>query len=776
MTKFRFSFQISLFYILCISSSIAQTQRIYIPEQGYIIYDAYMFSVNEGISIGSYGTVLSTADTFRTWKRYPTETKHHLYGITFFDDKNTGIIVGAKGTIFRTQDKGNTWQSINSNVTDTLYDVIPINNTDIIAIGQNGRIIKSQDKGSTWITIETGIEKTLRSISISPKGDLLAVGANGTIIISENGGEAWQQRSVTIKEQLYSCAWANNDICMVGGEMLKLLRSENKGATWDSLPRLLELVDVDFVDHIYSIKFINNTYGVLCGNLLAAFKPSQCVFETKDAGKTWLPTHRDVSWKNPGLGSVMYSIFSLNEDTIFSFGYTSDYIGPFVFYTIDGTKKWQKSFGNTESPKEVHFAQNHVVNENSLIVATRKGDLMRTDNNGITWSKKNIMPNNPIMGFEFKYNWGLIGGDTGRVYRSIGDINTWENIDFLPDSVYRNWAYKPVIVNDSVAFVQFISYGPKTKREDQDIFMRTSDKGNTWQRITVAPNKHFEICKPFFVDKKNGFIAGDFIDSVTFYTKSSGFYKSIDEGVTWSEITPIKQLLPDSSRMANAGIYFFNENQGYVFVPQKITKSTADNDNPVLLYTSDGGQTWEKRNESLRFYGSLAVMDFYWKNLDEGYLLCNVFNGELYRTTDGGRTWNQLYKIREQYEANSFSDLSVQGDDIIISGSESTVLRFSPSFMTPVPEHDIQINHVNEQGLVFPNPAQDRIGIRVNAKADMDFQLFDMYGVLIKETLSVVAGSEDVLYFSVADIPSGNYTIQAKSGHNVTYYGFQVMR
>ncbi|MFN9339473.1 MAG: hypothetical protein ACK6BZ_08300, partial [Candidatus Kapaibacterium sp.] len=87
-----------LFFLITLNIS-AQMERIYIPEQGHIMNDGWMFNEKQGVSVGSHGVILSTDSAFVTWQRYPLYDTRHLFGIAFFDDEKTGIIVGAKGLL-----------------------------------------------------------------------------------------------------------------------------------------------------------------------------------------------------------------------------------------------------------------------------------------------------------------------------------------------------------------------------------------------------------------------------------------------------------------------------------------------------------------------------------------------------------------------------------------------------------------------------------------------------------------------------------------------------
>ena len=157
----------------------------------------------------------------------------------------------------------------------------------------------------------------------------------------------------------------------------------------------------------------------------------------------------------------------------------------------------------------------------------------------------------------------------------------------------------------------------------------SADGGNTWQR--EAANAYTDPASYpddiEFFDPKNGVIFGDPLNgSFEIYTTSNG-------GTTWNRVPSNKIPAP----LANEyGIDFHSDT--YLNTIWVIVSTVDENFNPVssrLLQSDDKGKSWYVRNPLLTFYGYDGTIKF--RNRLVGLYKNNEI---LYRTTDGGTTWN----------------------------------------------------------------------------------------------------------------------------------------
>jgi len=158
---------------------------------------------------------------------------------------------------------------------------------------------------------------------------------------------------------------------------------------------------------------------------------------------------------------------------------------------------------------------------------------------------------------------------------------------------------------------------------------RSTDGGTTWQR--EAANAYTDAASfpdaIRFFNPENGVIIGDAQNGYfEIYTTSNG-------GNTWSRVPSNKIPAPQTNEYGS--VYITDTYNNTIWT---ITRTVDNTGNPVsarLLQSDDKGVNWYVRNSSMTISGGDGTIKF--RNHSVG-LFKN--NGILYRTTDGGTTWN----------------------------------------------------------------------------------------------------------------------------------------
>lgn len=160
----------------------------------------------------------------------------------------------------------------------------------------------------------------------------------------------------------------------------------------------------------------------------------------------------------------------------------------------------------------------------------------------------------------------------------------------------------------------------------------THDEGQSWQ-IQKLSDKFGAINALSFSDSLNGWVWGLF-----------NVFKTEDGGITWNE----KDLGVDLASNRLYGIGFMDNQTGYFLINPKLDLDESYMDHPGRLHkTIDGGETWFEVETGIK--GKLV--NVYFKDSLNGFLLSveerlgNDFIysiGLLYRTYDGGNTWEKL--------------------------------------------------------------------------------------------------------------------------------------
>lgn len=151
--------------------------------------------------------------------------------------------------------------------------------------------------------------------------------------------------------------------------------------------------------------------------------------------------------------------------------------------------------------------------------------------------------------------------------------------------------------------------------------LKSTDGGHTWQLLNPVGLTFFpgggNIQKMKFINDSTGFI------TVGPY---GGAYKTVDGGNTWTALSLSNGLC------FNDGLYFFDENTGFIggtgcFQGEMIDKITAGIAGAAQL-----------NHPSFDNSSLITDIDFYDNNLG----LASAKGGRIYRTTDGGNTWDSV--------------------------------------------------------------------------------------------------------------------------------------
>ena len=221
------------------------------------------------------------------------------------------------------------------------------------------------------------------------------------------------------------------------------------------------------------------------------------------------------------------------------------------------------------------------------------------------------------------------------VYKSVDGGENWQHVG-LEDSRHIG---RILVDPRNPDLVLVAAMGHSTGPNEERGVFRSTDGGRSWKKVlykdnvTAAIDLCFEPGNPRVVYatlwhgiRKPG-------QKGTSYGPGSGLYKSLDEGVTWTQITG--HGLPEGE-WGRAGVAVAPGNHGqrvYLIVEAKEKKGG-------LYRSDDAGATWKKATEDKRIVGLWYMSEIFVdpKNADTVY----VPSQNLYRSTDGGRTFTAI--------------------------------------------------------------------------------------------------------------------------------------
>ena len=190
--------------------------------------------------------------------------------------------------------------------------------------------------------------------------------------------------------------------------------------------------------------------------------------------------------------------------------------------------------------------------------------------------------------------------------------------------------------------------------------LRTSDGGLTWDSLAVgAPTDAFDLTELQFTDAANGFVGGVRVGG------TQALLKSVDNGNTWSEITPqpfstdgvsalrfrdaLYGLVASDTtlhRTADGGTTWTSA--AMVFRPLDISYAAADTvfacgtnqyDRAIIAKSTDGGAAWSTVldvNNAMLFVSRFHLL----QALNPDTVFASMqYSNKLMRTLDGGISW-----------------------------------------------------------------------------------------------------------------------------------------
>jgi photosystem II stability/assembly factor-like uncharacterized protein len=537
----------------------------------------------------------------------------------------TVYVVGGSQT-FVSADGGNTFAPAGGwftthRVVELAFSPAYASDRTLFALVPDEGIYKSVDGGTTWTP--TGLSGSLSALAVSPDyaSDrmLLAVGASdGQLRVSTDGGATWSPATLTLgtggeHTLLFSPTFATDRIILAASATDPgPYRSEDGGATWSP---------VGWYDPAspYPNGFIGGSVYALALaphtslDAAAYTGTSSGIYRSNSWGIYWFQGNKGLPRLTvralaiaPGDPNTLLAGTSFFEHLRFDTGTPGEYDGNLQLST-NGGQTWYDVSGRLEQLQNVAFSPGFATDKTAFAAA---GTL------------------------------GQHGYADGGVYRSTDGGQNWSEV--FGDRICRALALSPAFVTDRTAWVSVSTYSSAL-----GIYASTNG-GDSW--APLAPTVHAQVLVPspnYAVDRQ--LFAG---------TLDSGLQRSTSGGQSWTQVLayPVTALAVSpaygASRTVYAGI-------------KEITGSPGE-----LYRSTDGGNSWQRLETGIPGQtGSdlltLSTLTF----AVDGSILAGVYygseggGGAVYRSTDGGETWQAV--------GSGLGDINVFALTTVPSGSMS---------------------------------------------------------------------------------------------------------
>lgn len=274
-----------LIYLACAPSAMAAwTQQ----QSGTLAWlrSIYFIDQNNGWTVGSKGTFLSTTDGGRHWEKarkftednirdvyfsdarngwllcesdiYDTSRTRHSYLLRtsdgggtweridflgeperivrfFFSQEGKGTAVGEGGAIFQMQNESRSWKKTALPVRFLILDGVHIDNLRTVLVGGGGTVLFSDDAGNEWsraVTPATARTK-LNSVFFADDRNGWAVGTEGKIYATKNGGKLWREQVTGTNDEICDVIFLDPNEGYAVGSGGGILHTVNGGEAWN---------------------------------------------------------------------------------------------------------------------------------------------------------------------------------------------------------------------------------------------------------------------------------------------------------------------------------------------------------------------------------------------------------------------------------------------------------------------------------------------------------------------------------------------------------------
>jgi photosystem II stability/assembly factor-like uncharacterized protein len=460
-----------------------------------------------------------------------------------------------------------------------------------------------------------------------------------------------------------SCFSDTFDVCVSGFEMLEPTGStvwrvgeDNVEIIWYPacyegtvdiwLQQIIPIYDLAFAtdNDGYCLADVSSSvlpgmYNVIIMATTGSIEEFSFMSEAFEVTEPLLPPDVDWSWINPfPTGYDLYGIDMIDAVTGTAVGERGS-----IYRTNDGGQTWTEQSSGTKSPmRDVCFK-----NENTGTAVGWGGTILRTNDGGESWIQQSAGTSRMI------YDVSFIDADRGwaaamdYILHTTDGGNTWDlqYIDY--DTRNGTWL-------TGVSFIDENNGTVVGGYNNDAVILMTTDGGETWTKKEY--NDHYVALKSVSMADSLRRIAVGYltIDRVELGIQTYGrICRTIDGGANWELQTYGNKVFSDvsygglNSWTVVSGEIYRTDNDGDIWVNQlsgqtatlegvscfDATTCMAVGERGLVMYTDDGGASWNTRSGSVTFEDLIQIV---FTDENTAHVIGHRI---ILRTIDAGQTW-----------------------------------------------------------------------------------------------------------------------------------------
>ncbi|HEV8508679.1 MAG TPA: YCF48-related protein, partial [Chitinophagaceae bacterium] len=443
------------------------------------------------------------------------------------------------------------------------------------------------------------------------KDSTMIVTAFACVYVSKDLGQTWEKHLIN-QPEAFEIQIISRDTIFISSVFpdnpTHAFLSTDRGTTWQPInPGII----------IKSFFLFNSKEGLATSY--------DGLYKTMDGGLTWTIPDSTA----PALGQCIRFRTRANG---FIFGQGD------LWTTVDSGAHWVAS----ASQVAANINSIEFVNDNTLVAVGDDGLILRSTDNGVTWTGVSTGPADAYGLYSACFIDSSIGfavGHRGRILKTTNGGSNWNQyaptyvdvdaLHFINDStglaatwnnIYKttdsgtSWVELSQTLSGTIRYIHLFSKDTAIVMSDPPVtILKTYNGGANWQPINLNILYNDEILTAFFLNQ-------------TIYLSTNGFLgrrilQSTDAGETWK----VQYTSPGYDVPYFINLFFTDEKTGYGIYGYTVYKTT------------DSAKTWAQSN----MLPSQLLRSLWFVNDSVGYAVGD--QSCMTQTSDSGHTWTQLH-------------------------------------------------------------------------------------------------------------------------------------
>ncbi|MEM7382092.1 MAG: glycosyl hydrolase, partial [Bacteroidota bacterium] len=314
-----------------------------------------------------------------------------------------------------------------------------------------------------------------------------------------------------------------------------------------------------------------------------------------------------------------------------------------------------------------------------------------------------------VIGQPHTYYFGSTGGG---VFKTTDDGLSWKNVS---DKFFKTGSVGAIAVAESDANVVVVGMGEHAARGVMtsmgDGVYKSTDAGKSWEHIGLEFTRHISDVIIHPTNPDIIYVAAQGAQYAP--TKERGIYRTTDGGKNWEQLLFVNNTTGASSLsmdMTNPRILYAAmwEHRRYPWIIE------SGGEHSGLYKSTDGGDTWDKLKEGLPEEFGKSGISVSRANPERVFAVIEAEGekGGVYRSDDAGKKWKQVNKnriniARSWYYMEIFADPQNENVVYVLNAPVMKSIDGGKSFTNiPVPHgdnHHLWINPHDNTNLINSN-------------------------------------------------------------------------